>query len=187
MTTRFFLKTFGDSGMRKTTHAHRHSGHTTNERFWMKVDKSGDCWLWLGYRTAAGYGMFWLNGRMRVSHRVALELEHGDTLDRDTAVCHRCDNPPCVRPSHLFLGSLADNNHDRDKKGRQARLRGELNGRCLLTDDEAREIYRRGVAGDSPAEIARDYPRCSYSTVYLIARGYTRRHATGATKPEGWA
>jgi hypothetical protein len=82
------------------------------ERFWSKVaTKSTDeCWLWTACLDDKGYGMFKLNGRMQKAHRVSWIFEHGDT--GGLGVLHRCDNPICVNPSHLFLGTHSDNMKD---------------------------------------------------------------------------
>jgi hypothetical protein len=110
------------------------------ERFWPKVDKSGECWIWRGAKNRNGYGTFMLGEFQARAHRVAYELTYGPILDR-LMVCHHCDNPPCCNPAHLFLGTVADNAADMVKKGRQARgdhhgfrlhpesvLRGQANG-----------------------------------------------------------
>lgn len=90
-------------------------------RFWSKVDKEDECWEWNGERHAHGYGVFcfWYeNKRARVlAHRLALTLAAGPFSD-DQIVRHRCDNPPCVRPDHLELGTQADNVHDAISRGR---------------------------------------------------------------------
>ena len=83
------------------------------ERFWSKVDKSGDCWVWTGPRLPWGYGMFLRS----TAHRYVYVLSHGP-LPRNVFVCHTCDNPPCVNPAHLFAGSSRDNQLDRLAKGR---------------------------------------------------------------------
>lgn len=93
---------------------------TLAERFWAKVQKGPGCWTWTGCRDDHGYGMFRPYGRKasaRRAHRVAWELTHGP-IPAGMFACHKCDNPQCVRPAHLFLGTPADNAHDRDKKGR---------------------------------------------------------------------
>lgn len=92
-------------------------------RFWEKVDKRGDdeCWEWKGTRDRRNYGHFSPLGgeRTRQAHRVAYEMLHGPQPSH-LFVCHRCDNPPCCNPAHLFLGTAADNTHDMLAKGRGA-------------------------------------------------------------------
>jgi len=93
------------------------------ERFWSKVSIKGDdeCWPWTAAprRKDEGYGAFWLNRRHQPSNRVAWMLTHGK-IEEGLVVCHKCDNPPCCNPSHLFLGTPLDN--DRDRKPENTRL-----------------------------------------------------------------
>lgn len=95
------------------------------QRFWTKVDTSGDCWVWKGGRSPSGYGMFTVKRRNTRAHRVSYMIAHGPIPD-GMCVLHRCDNPPCINPKHLFLGTDLDNVRDRDAKGRTAT--GERNG-----------------------------------------------------------
>lgn len=94
---------------------------TLEDRFWSKVDRSGECWIWTGSHDKKGYGRINVDrGAIRLAHRVSWMLAFGFVAD-DVCVLHRCDNPPCVRPEHLFLGTVIDNNADKQAKGRQPR------------------------------------------------------------------
>lgn len=94
------------------------------ERFWAKVDRRGpdDCWEWTAGCNRKGYGKFSLDGATRQSHRISWELANGQ-IPEGLCVLHRCDNPPCCNPAHLFLGTHADNHADRSLKGRHANQR----------------------------------------------------------------
>ena len=89
-----------------------------NDRFVKKVKKE-DCWVWLGYKLPAGYGQFYVKGKTVLAHRWAY-FEKNGCFDYSLFVCHKCDNPSCVNPSHLFLCTNSDNMKDCGKKGRLA-------------------------------------------------------------------
>jgi hypothetical protein len=103
----------------------RHHAVDPATRFWSKVDKSGECWIWTDHCDPNGYGRFWNGKRGEYAHRFAWEQEHGP-IPPGKEVCHDCpggDNPSCVR--HLWLGTHADNMADRDRKKRlESRARG---------------------------------------------------------------
>ena len=107
------------------------------------------CDLWIGGTTSKGYGSIHYNNRARGAHTVAWELANGRPVPDGHVVRHRCDNPRCVRPDHLLIGTQLDNMHDMAERGRRvvSRLIGESNGRAKLTDDEVRlirEMYSTG-------------------------------------------
>lgn len=165
-------------------------GPTDAERFWSRVKRGAeaDCWEWAAARAAHGYGHTHVacrGGRRQMgAHRRAWELTHGPIPD-GLCVCHRCDNPPCCNPAHLFLGTPADNNADMVAKGRArsgpkppgsriGRSPGERNAGSKLTEANVREIRAMLAMGVSRAAVA---------SAYGVSIGAIRRIHTG----EGWS
>lgn len=130
----------------------RHFGTTDHERdlppverFWRRVQKTDDCWLWLGGRRGDGYGAWVYEGKQQGVHRLAYMLEVGP-IPQGMVVMHSCDNPICVNPSHLSLGTPAENSADAAHKGR--RLPGSRNHQAKLTEPQVismRSLYDRGT------------------------------------------
>jgi len=87
------------------------------ERFWNKVNKSGKCWEWTAGKDSKGYGLFKLNGKMVLAHRRSWILTNGE-IPLGMGILHKCDNPSCVNPKHLFIGNHQTNMADRDLKER---------------------------------------------------------------------
>lgn len=153
-------------------------------RFWAFVDRSGKCWLWRGSRAARGYGRFMVGSRRdgtrksERAHRVAWELKRGP-IPAGLCVLHRCDNPPCVRPAHLWLGTCRDNFADMRAKGRGrngARVhRGERHSLAKLTRAEVEEI-RRGyeAGGTSQRELGKRFG-VGQTQISRIIRGHRWR------------
>lgn len=92
----------------------------TVERFWANVDRSGDCWNWTAWRDRNGYGSFRINAPRKCvkAHRFSYAIANGGIPSGEHLVCHKCDNPSCVNPSHLFLGSPLTNARDMIQKKR---------------------------------------------------------------------
>lgn len=93
-------------------------------RFWSRVQKADGCWLWAGSRSTRGYGMFRRSKGSHAAHRIAWELANGRAVPDGLVVRHTCDNPPCVNPAHLLIGTMADNYRDSVERGRRVYRRG---------------------------------------------------------------
>ena len=128
----------------------------TYQRFMSKVSICEDgCWLWLGGKDRDGYGLLEVDGKGFRAHRLAYEHWH-ESIGEGLYVLHKCDNPSCVNPNHLWTGTQADNMADMYAKGRQALRRGENHGRSKLTVEQVCEI--RVLGQDcTMAELARQY------------------------------
>lgn len=96
---------------------------TDEEKFWSKVAKSDGCWEWQGARRGNGYGVIYKQGKGTQAHRLSWTITNG-AIPAGMYVCHKCDNRPCVRPDHLFLGTHTDNMRDCGAKGRNVGRRG---------------------------------------------------------------
>ncbi len=126
------------------------------KRFWSKVDKTGDCWLWLGQLNINGYGTICMpNHKNKMAHRIAYELNFAilDSTPSKLYVCHKCDNPKCVNPQHLFLGTHQNNMDDMKAKARTAH--GEKCHNSKLTDEKVREARKLKKEGCSMVFLAR--------------------------------
>lgn len=144
--------------------------------FWKKVDIRGanECWLWLSHVTRNGYGETSRNYQRWGAHRLAWTLVNGE-IPSEMFVCHTCDNPRCVNPSHLFLGTARDNARDRERKGRGADVRGELNAGAKLSEARVKSIRRQREKGVPIADLARRHG-VSKAAISLAANRKTWAH-----------
>jgi len=146
------------------------------KRFWSKVKKGeneNDCWEWQAHLSKKGYGRFRYKGKYIGSHRVAWMIEYGD-IPEGMCCCHKCDNTRCVRSSHIFLGSNADNNQDMMKKGRYVsgmkgkhhtdyqkqmiglRNRGNKYALGVKRSEETRNRMSKSLTGRKLSQITKD-------------------------------
>lgn len=184
-------KTCGKAcGYQLVARAKAYSRERATAIFMSRVDRSGGddaCWLWTASASRKGYGYMRWCGKLRRAHRVAWELTNG-TIPNGLHVLHNCpggDNPRCVNPNHLWLGTNLDNAIDRERKGRGNDRRGEKNGRCKLSDSQVAEIRQRHATGGiSKTKLAAEYG-VSEANIRLIVtfKSRTTLHA----EPEGVA
>lgn len=171
----------------------------TVARFWEKVDKAGECWIWVGSRHRTGYGMFGSIPGLTRAHRFSYAVHFGPIPD-GMYVCHKCDNPSCVRPDHLFLGTPKDNYEDAVAKGRVPRARFWREGYCRrghkLTPENTKQYSgsqecqvcqrkndvatrerrkkRTAEALSNPAQIAERKANVERLKQAVVAAGYTQ-------------
>ena len=145
------------------------------ERFESKVVRANGCWRWSGNKHKQGYGKIHMDGGSAMAHRVSYLLHKGSIPD-GMMVCHRCDNPECTNPDHLFLGTALDNMRDKIAKGRHVGAHaGEGHHFAKLTRrqvEEIRRAYRRG--GVTQYELAARY-------------GVTQTNISGIVNNRKWA
>ena len=146
------------------------------DRFWAKVDKSGpdDCWNWNAGTSNKGYGRFAFQGKTRFAHRVSWLIANGSIKNANSyhgvCVLHRCDNPPCVNPKHLFLGTHQDNINDMVNKGRSNL--GSKHGKSSLTESSVEFIRSCGLRSTALSRIFKVSP----NTISEARFGRTWKH-----------
>lgn len=154
---------------------------SVEERFWKSVDKTGNCWFWVGAKTGNGYGAISYKGRQIGTHCMSWMLANNQEIPKGMQVLHSCDNPLCVRPDHLSLGTLQENSKDMVRKGRASRkgptkpARGEQSGSSVLTENKVREIRQLRSEGVSTKNLASQYS-VNEASIRNIVRYKTWRH-----------
>jgi hypothetical protein len=154
---------------------------TVEERFWEKVDKKSDdeCWEWQGFKGKKNYGRFVALGE-QLAHRVSWKLFINSKIPYGLVICHHFDNPSCVNPNHLFLGTVLDNNRDRHSKGRTVvpNNQGSKSGNAKLTETDVKEILKLHNLGVSNKEIIRKINKVNGSVVSEIIHRKLWTHVT---------
>ena len=141
----------------------------------VKKSKNGGCWEWQACKCSLGYGNFWNGTKLVSAHRFSYEIYVGN-IPEGLFVCHTCDNPGCVNPAHLFLGTQQDNVQDMYNKNRQPYLKGEKNPNCKITEDTAKAILKE-LNGKRKGykKIAKKF-KVSVGVVAKISIGKTWKH-----------
>lgn len=142
---------------------------------------NNNCWYWIGARNDSGYGVIGRGSRKQgisKAHRIAYELFYFTKLEKDKCVCHTCDNPACVNPRHLFIGTQADNVADMIAKGRNVLppiRRGNKSNLARLNDKKIMQIRKLANGGSSSRKIAKQF-EVSKTTILQIVKRKSWRH-----------
>lgn len=143
----------------------------TAERFWPKVIKTDGCWLWKAGKRVKGYGSIReQRGRYLLAHRYSYELHNGP-IPVGMCVCHACDNPSCVNPDHLWLGTNNQNVRDSVLKHRRANMAGERNPRCKISPEKAKQIRKLYASKRAKGPEISQMFNLALSQVYRIIKG----------------
>jgi hypothetical protein len=147
--------------------------------FWKRVEpkSNNECWDWKGNKNREGYGRIGTIGYQERAHRFSW-IVHNGPIKKGLFVCHHCDNPSCVNPNHLFLGTSIDNNRDRHEKGRTrcGRQIGIDHNMAKLNDDLVRSLYKEAKEGRlTQRQLSIKY-KVSQSVVSRILNGKTWSH-----------
>lgn len=126
------------------------------KRFESKFTKCEGCWEWKAGKQTKGYGSFWTSEKTLLAHRFSYQMYVGEIPD-GLCVCHHCDNPLCVNPAHLFLGTNTDNIHDCMDKGRCVRAFGEKHWNTKLTEEQVKTIKARRNNGERGIDLAKEF------------------------------
>lgn len=147
-------------------------GLTPLQRFenFVSPEPNSGCWLWDSAYVDHRYGVMWLDGRNQYAHRVSYMLHKGE-IPQSSYVCHKCDNPACVNPDHLFLGDARENALDCVRKGRR---HGQT-----LTVNQVAEIKKRLLGGESRTVLAREFST-TLKVIEGIAQGAKWKHVEAA-------
>jgi ribosomal protein S25 len=168
---------------------------TPEERFWSRVDKNGPqpenpecdgvCWIWCGYRDDRGYGRSMNNsgGGSHQAHRKAWEYYYQQEIPNGLLLRHMCDNPPCVNPKHLIVGTQADNTRDMIERGRMRILVGEEQGMTKLNEEQVREIRKEYSEGKVSYQALADKYGVGNSTIKGICKRLTWKHIEDDYQP----
>lgn len=160
-----------------TTHQEYIVDAAIETKFWDRVVKTNACWGWIGAVGSFGYGQLYLgHGKLRRAHRVSWEIHYGP-IPRGKHVCHHCDNPPCPRPDHLFIGTHADNMADKAMKGRNVNTPqlGEDHWKATITEADVIAMRLLKTGGMPTSEIANHF-KMSYRNTWLIVTRRGWRH-----------
>ena len=154
---------------------------TTNKTaFWANTIRVGECIEWNGRIDRAGYGRFYHDGKEQGAHRVALLLS-GNAVSPGDVVRHSCDNPRCVNPEHLSVGSQIDNVQDRVSRNRSAV--GEKHGRARLTREAAAAIAWAFERGERKIDLARRYGVSPRAITYIVKGEHWRALSPAISNP----
>jgi hypothetical protein len=146
------------------------------KRFWSKINKDTEsgCYEWKGNLDKNEYGRFKVNYKDVRAHRFSYELHHGE-IPEGMLVLHSCDNPKCVNPNHLSIGTHKENMLDRNNKNRQYKPKGSLHHNSKLTEEKVLIIKSKLISGEKEVDIAKEF-NVSKRTIEHIKSGYSWSH-----------